>query len=106
TFFDHASDKWTTPPATNSPPQLGHHPVVGLIYGVPEIRFAYLAMTEGLGCYDFPSDVLQGGNYQPSEPTALNDSASNYLRSFEAIANDLSKIEDFKEIIAGLRQVN
>lgn len=92
---------WLHPPKVLNPP----NPlslVLGSISGMQEIAVAYVSLTSGLGCYDFPTTVL-GETSQPSKLAGFSDSGSNYFQSFAAIENNLQAISNWKEIIAALK---
>ncbi len=103
--FEQRQGKWTQPPKIAEPPQPAT-PALGTLYGIPEAKVAHLALTRGIGCYDFPGSVLWGGQFDPAQGTPLDDSASNYLTAFDAIANELSQLGTIQEIVAALRQLN
>lgn len=104
-LFAQAEGQWTHPPTIVKPPPPGV-PALGALYGLPEAKIAYLALTRGIGCYDFPGTVLEGGQFDLSQDTPLDDSAANYLRAFDAIANELSQLDTVKHMVAALRQLN
>jgi predicted ATPase len=77
------------------------------ITGVQEISIAYLLLTNGLGCYDFPGRVCSAESKGEESPEAgLLDSAQNYATTLNRIRNNLNRLEDWKEIVGALRRLN
>lgn len=56
--FHHALAKWLSEPAVTPHPGPGSL-VLGTLTGVREATIAYVALTRGIGSYDFPGTVLQ-----------------------------------------------
>lgn len=104
-LFIQDEGKWAHAPEVTKLPPAGT-PALGTLYGIPGTKVAHLALTRGIGCYDFPGGVLRGGKFDMAKGTSLDDSASNYLTSFDAIANDLSQLDTIKDIVAALRGLN
>ncbi len=114
--------KWTVKPKVSPLP----HPtqsVLGKLAAVPEARIAFTALTNGIGCYEFGSDVgcttidainksLQvemarnAGAHALSSATGLLDDASNYVSATSAILGNLSSLGLRKTLIASLRVIN
>ncbi|MCK4341372.1 MAG: AAA family ATPase [Phycisphaerae bacterium] len=103
-FFEQANKTWTQPPELVKPPSPGQ-PVFGRLYGIPEVTIAYIVLSKGIGCYDFPGNVLMKGR-QASESAALTDDAGNYLMALDAIERDLSDYERKKDMLAALQRLN
>ncbi|MEP0844481.1 MAG: AAA family ATPase [Phycisphaerae bacterium] len=104
--FEVQTGKWTRVPPISNPPPIGDQAVLGRIHGLQEVKVAHLALTKGIGCHDFPGNVLQDGRFDLSKGTALDDTGANYLAAFDAVVNELSELESVKEIIASLRKLN
>ena len=104
TLFAQEMGKWIQPPQIVNPPQAGQL-ALGVLYGILEIKVAHLALTKGIGCYDFPGTVLASPQGHGAG-AALTDDASNFLSAFDAIANNLSGLANVKDILAGLRRLN
>jgi predicted ATPase len=104
TLFHQNRLEWVTAPQLANPPQPGAL-MLGARYGIPEVKIAHLALTRGLGCYDFPGNVLTGGKTNDTG-AGLNDDASDYLKAYEGIAEDLSSLASFQQIMAGLQRLN
>ncbi len=105
-LFHHAGGKWIINPNVISPPN-PHGIVLGAISGLQESTFAYVALRSGIGCYDFPSDILSiQGNQHLSVDSGFNDHGENYLQVASRILSDLSKAHAWKKIAAGMRAIN
>jgi predicted ATPase len=105
-LFHQEGQKWVHPPAVLPTPQ-PHMIMLGAIPGLQESTFAYVALRTGIGCYDFPGEVLTGQEKQrPSADHGLADQGENYLLVAERILSDLSKAHSWKKIAKSLRTVN
>lgn len=106
TLFHHENRKWTTLPQTASPPS-PEGIVLGAIPGLQESTFAYIALRSGLGCYDFPGDVLTtgGASGNPAD-NGFADRGDNYLVVASRILSDLNKAANWNRIVASLSAVN
>jgi predicted ATPase len=103
-LFEHANGKWTHTPGVVPTPQ-PQAIMLGAIPVLQESAFAYVALRTGIGCYDFPGDVLAGPGGGNSDQ-GLMDTGSNYLSVAERIHSDLSKAHSWKQITKSLRAVN
>jgi predicted ATPase len=105
-LFHHAAKKWVVPPEVVPQPKPSGI-MLGAIPGLQESTFAYVALRSGIGCYDFPGDVLGGaGNKGHPIDHGLADRGDNYLLVAERILSDLSKARSWKRIAASVRAVN
>ena len=105
-ILHHAQQKWIVAPNSLQLPQ-PFGVTLGRVYGIPEIQFAYQFLARGIGCYDFPSTVLQPSNRAGTEPfVGLDDDGGNYLRVFETIANNIAALDTLRELVAALRKLN
>jgi hypothetical protein len=81
--------------------------MLGAIPGLQESTFAYVALRSGIGCYDFPGEVLTGPGNQGHPPDqGYADRGENYLLIAERILADLSKARSWKQIAKSIRAVN
>jgi hypothetical protein len=83
-IFARDGDKWSTKPAVSPIPAL-QGLTLGLAGGIPEVGFAYVILTAGIGCYDFRGSVLQPGEkgQRHGNGAGLRDDASNFLECLE-----------------------
>ncbi|MCI0458103.1 MAG: AAA family ATPase [Gemmataceae bacterium] len=105
TLFHQQEGRWVTPPKMIKAPGPGK-PMLGALTGIQEIAIAYLFLTRGIGCYDFPGTVLLSGGRPEGGETGLLDSAENYVRTFDTIIGNLQKLNHWREILASLRRLN
>ncbi len=104
--FHHVTGKWITTPNILPTPTVNGI-MLGAIPGLQESTFAYVALRNGLGCYDFPGDVLsQGGTQGMTAEQGLTDRGVNYLSVAERIQSDLGKAHNWKRIAKSIRSVN
>lgn len=92
--------KYVTPPQVLNIPN-ANDLILGALTGIQEVAVANVYLTKGMGCYDFPSNVLQVSGQKHFD--GLADFGENYLEAFSAIENNLQVLENWKEIIAALR---
>lgn len=79
--------------------------MLGAIPGLQESTGAYYALRSGIGCYEFPSEVLTGQRNQLPDP-GFADRGENYLQVAERIFSDLTKAPHWNQITRSLRAVN
>ena len=101
--FAHDAGGWQKQPGIVPLPQPSGI-MLPQLFGVPEIRTAYLVLTQGLSSFDFPGDVL----CDPSKPrgTTLERGGENFIGVLAAIVNDISDFDRFKEMLAALKRIN
>jgi predicted ATPase len=107
-LFAHSNQKWSHHPEVATIPN-PNTVMLGSLYGAPSIRYAYIALTNGLGCYDFPSSVLGKPEHASSRSTnlaGLHDHGENFRVILDPIVNDLSQSAAMRQIISGLQQLN
>jgi predicted ATPase len=105
-LFHQAGGKWVCPPEVvpAPPPQTI---MLGAIPGLQESSFAYVALRSGIGCYDFPGDVLTTQGNQGNPPDrGFTDKGDNYLVVAERILSDLNKAQSWKHLGKSIRAVN
>src|SRR5205085_8543145 len=105
-LFHQARGEWVQPPEVV--PALEPAAIMlGAIPGLQESIFAYVALRSGIGCYDFPGEVLTGAGNQGHPPDhGFADRGDNYLLVAERILSDLSKAHSWKQIAKSMRAVN
>lgn len=105
-LFHHSGGKWIAPPATNPVPPVNGI-MLGAIPGLQDSTFAYVALRSGIGCYDFPGDVLTKEDKQGNTADrGLVDRGGNYLQVADRILTDLGKAHHWKRIAKSIRAVN
>jgi predicted ATPase len=105
-LFRHMGGKWSvSPDITPLPPPQGI--MLGAIPGLQDSTFAYVALRSGIGCYDFPGDVLvRQVNPGHTADHGFADQGSNYLLVADRVQSDLTKAPSWKRITKGARAVN
>ena len=104
--LDGTQFRWIVPPHLASVPDPGLL-MLGVLYGISEARIAHLMLTKGLGCYDFPGDVLKAVGQSPSDKDAgFQDKGENFLATFDRMSSDLSDLVTMREIVAAMAQIN
>jgi predicted ATPase len=105
-LFHQNNNKWVKPPQIVPAPEPTGI-MLGAIPGLQESTFAHVSLRAGIGCYDFPGEVLAGpGNQSQSAESGLSDRGENYLLVADRILSDLSKAHSWKRIAKGMRAVN
>ena len=106
-LFHHKGAKWVREPEVVVVPQLGQHlPILSLLNGIREVTVVYLVLTNGIGCYDFPSDVLLPARSNKATEKGLGDFGENYLDTLNGIESNLNAPTHWKEIVAALKCLN
>jgi predicted ATPase len=105
-LFHREGAKWVSPPdVVPTPAPTGI--MLGAIPGLQESTFAYVALRSGIGCYDFPGDVLTGPGHQGHPADQMfADRGENFLLVAERILSDLSKAHSWNRIAKSMRAVN
>src|SRR5262249_46767475 len=88
-LFHQRQNEWVHPPALVPLPQPAGQVMLGALTGLREVTIAFLILTNGLGCYAFPHNVLQETNTPQSQESGFSDSGSNFLQAYTAIALNL-----------------
>ncbi len=108
-LFHHQAGNWVSAPSLVNPPK-SHDVMLGSISGVEEVTVAYLVLTNGLRCYDFPSGILRPQTaHQPVKQQnsgGLSDGGENYLQVFNALVDNLGAFGDRRRLIAALKCLN
>jgi predicted ATPase len=104
-LFHQQNKTWATKPEGARTPAPGRT-LLDKIPGVQEIAVAFRVLSEGIGCYDFPGDVLvqkaqAGGRYD-----FFDDKGLNFVPALSAIQNDIHHLSHWKQILAALRNLN
>jgi hypothetical protein len=74
---------------------------------VQEVTIAYLVLSSGIGCYDFPGNVLLSTETKTRpEGEGLADNADNYLQVAKGILSNLQTLRHWQDITSALRQLN
>lgn len=107
-LFSREATKWLVEPKMFKVPELKWQSLVlSSISGVQEISFACLMLTDGLGCYDFPGLVCSEESKDEGRNEAgMLDNARNYAATLSHIRSNLSRVEDWQEIVGALKRLN
>ncbi len=105
-LFHQAAGKWVHAPEVLPTPR-PQGIMLGAIPGLQESTFAYVALRSGIGCYDFPGEVLAGpGSQGHPADQGFADRGENYLLIAEHILSDLSKARNWRKIAKSLQAIN
>ncbi|MGI8979475.1 MAG: AAA family ATPase [Pirellulaceae bacterium] len=102
-LFSHVAGKWVTEPNVQSPPP-PTCPMLGKIPAISETVIAFSALTNGVGCYEFPFGVL--GQSATSKGDGLADDARNYLFVMKGITSNIRNLKLRKSINGSLMALN
>jgi len=105
-LFHQRGRNWVRPPEVPNGPGTG--PILlPVISGIQEIAVACEVLSNGIGCYDFPGNVLHAHQDAPGSPLApLADQAENFLAVLSAIQNDIRHPDHWKQVIAALQRLD
>ncbi|MEZ6088220.1 MAG: hypothetical protein R3C05_09395 [Pirellulaceae bacterium] len=67
---------------------------------------AYAALTEGIGCYTFPNNVMLDGAKNEASQSGFQDSGSNYLQTMKKIVSNFQDASARQRIVKSLQRVN
>jgi predicted ATPase len=104
-LFHRQQRKWLQPPPILNPPAPADV-MLGAVTGVQEITIAYLMLTNGIGCYDFPSTIFLQSPPGASGTEGLADNGGNWLQAFQTFVNNLASLNHWRSIVATLRCLN
>ena len=107
-----AKVEWKKKPALADIPLPSHEsfPMIGSLPGLDEVVIAHVALSQGIGCYDFPGTVLKPSkngsapNQQPAR--GLGDHGDNHLSVMKDLVSNLNDLTIRKRITAALKQIN
>lgn len=102
-IFHQRDEVWVVVPPVLPAPILGRV-VLSSLSGVREATIAQVALTSGIGCYDFPGDVLQQDT--ASNGTGFADNGSNALVTAAQILNNLERLGDWVSLTKSLSALN
>ncbi|MFH0938365.1 MAG: AAA family ATPase [Planctomycetota bacterium] len=75
--------------------------MLATLSGIQEVAIAHVYLTDCLGCYDFPSDILQKSAQGSGK--GLDDTGINYLETFAVIEGNLQALYNWREIVEALK---
>ena len=77
-----------------------------MLHGIREASFAFLALADSIGIYDFPLGI--GKSMPQEQPTCkgLTDNGSNFRAVLDEIRADMSRITAWDDINAALQHLN
>lgn len=80
--------EWSVEPALVEVPQPG--PIaLGRLPALSEAVIAYTALTDSIGCYAFPGDVMLSSPNRASPTAGFSDSGANHLSTLKKIVSDI-----------------
>ena len=106
TLFEQVGNKWITEPLLKVPMQ--QSAMLGWLTGMPELNVAYLTLTRGIGCYDFPANVLATPNAGTSaaDGFGLRPDGTNYFAVLDGILGNLQSLHNWREIDAAIKKLS
>ena len=109
----HSGDRyyWVTSPNLADAPDPSEQsvPMIGCLPALENVVIAHVVLTRGIGCYDFPGDVLKvspNGNSPKSERLGLDDDGKNHLVVMQELVSNLTDLSVRKRMIAAVQQIN
>ena len=110
TLFHRTHNEWVVPPPVHGTDEyLNQYPApcIALLKGNQKISIAYIALSTGIGCYDFPSHVCRGMEKEHNSMTSgLSDDGKNVNAIFDEIKHDLTRIDSWNRINDYVRVMN
>ena len=109
-LFHRANDKWAVSPPVQKADSHSPHGAASLatIKGDQRISIAYIALSTGIGCYDFPSDVCrdQAGDNSHDHMAGLADTGENVNAICDDMMHDLTRLTSWNRINEAIRVMN
>ena len=106
TLFHHLNNGWQVAPNVVPQPRV-ELPMLGRLPSVSEAVIAFSALTNGVGCYEFPLGVLSNPGATPrSGGEGLDDEGVNFLRIMKGIYSNLRDLNLRRSILACLSNIN
>ena len=96
---------WVVEPRLVDIPQPGDI-ALGRMPSLSDVVVAYAALTEGIGCYTFPNNVMLNGVPQDLGQSGLHDSGANYLQTMKKIVSNFQDSSARQRIVSSLQRVN
>jgi predicted ATPase len=97
---------WAVEPKMKMDIQQGF--MLGWLTGIPEVNIAYLTLTRGISCHDFPGDVLAKPNAgsAPNQGFGFQPDGGNYVATIDGILGNIQSLEKWREIQAALERLS
>jgi predicted ATPase len=103
-LYHHANGKWVTPPVVDPKPVAGPL-ALGTLTGLREATVTYVALTRGIGCYDFPGTVLQQKAPLEKAPDYKGD-GDNHLVVASRILDAIERLDDWISLAKSMTALN
>lgn len=103
-LFSQQDRKWATSPNITPTPQPGVI-VLGSLTGLRDATIAFNLLSRGVGCYDFPGDVLQRLN-EKQAATGYRDDGQNPLSVASALHDDILRLNDWSALTDTMSTLN
>ncbi|WP_302117185.1 AAA family ATPase [Allorhodopirellula heiligendammensis] len=78
---------------------------LGRMPSLSEVVVAYVALTEGIGCYSFPRSVMLDGAKSEAGQFGFQDAGSNYLQTMRKIVSNFQDSSARQRILSSLQRV-
>ncbi|MDR2754927.1 MAG: AAA family ATPase [Planctomycetaceae bacterium] len=104
-LFHQAKGKWIVTPDITPTIYLSNAVCLNRIKGIQKISIASIALSEGIGCYDFPGSVCREGNNQ-NTTNGLLDNGTNTNAIFGELRHDLTRLSSWDHINKSMRFLN
>ena len=109
-LFHREGSKWIVPPPVQEESSHFQHDTASIatIKGHQKISIAYIALSTGIGCYDFPSNVCRetGCDNAQGSVSGLADTGENVNTIFDDILYDLTRLDSWNRINDVIRAIN
>jgi hypothetical protein len=95
-YFHKTFSKWEVKPNIAGLPEIPRNFLaLNEISGIQEISIANIALTRGIGCYDFPSNILSYNEGDNSSFAGFADRGNNYLNVMKSILNNIELLDNW-----------
>jgi len=103
--FQKERREWIVEPAVMPEPStLGI--ALRMLNGIREVSIVLHLLTRGIGCYDFPGNVMQGPSAPNGAAAGYADDGQNYLATTTAILDDIGRYNEWLSMTRTLSTLN
>jgi len=106
--FARTGSSWTTPPKIQgmSDKPDAYNLVLPQLHGIREVSFAFIALAELLGIYDFPLGIGHSKPQEQASGKSLADNGSNFRAVLDEIRASMSHATAWDDICKSLSHLN
>jgi AAA15 family ATPase/GTPase len=105
-LFHHANHQWIVPPGITPTNYESGTICLTSIKGIQKISVATIALSEGIGCYDFPESVCRESTDIRDTTNGLFDNGKNINAIFGELQHNLTRLPSWNHINESMHFLN